>query len=77
LSGREAPPAEQSMQKIQQLEALLKSRQPDLVKADDLLVLNQMEQQEGQRRDIEEFKFPTNEEMLNAIRSNKAASASR
>jgi hypothetical protein len=31
-----------------------------------------MEQQEGQRRDIEEFKFPTNEEMLTAIRKNKS-----
>jgi hypothetical protein len=31
-----------------------------------------MEKQEGQRRDIEEFKFPTNEEMLAVIRKNKA-----
>ncbi len=68
--------ADQALQKIKKLEALLKSRQPDVVKADELLLLNQMEQQEGQRRDIEEFKFPTNEEMLAAIRK-APASASR
>jgi hypothetical protein len=47
---------------------------------DDLLALSEMEQEEGQRRDIEEFKFPTNEEMLVAIRRKKSmakVSASR
>jgi len=45
-----------------------------IVRADDLVVLSEMEKQEGQRRDIEEFKFPTNEEMLAAIRKNQSGS---
>ena len=46
-------------------------RQPELVRTDELTALNEMERQEGQRRDIEEFKFPTNEEMVAAIRKKK------
>ena len=34
--------------------------------------LAEMERVEGQRRDIEEFKFPTNDEMLEVIRKQKA-----
>ena len=71
LADKQPPTAGEFSQKLRQLETILKSRQPDLVQADDLVVLSQMEQQEGQRRDIEEFKFPTNEEMLAAIRKNK------
>ena len=67
-----SPPAEEASQKLTRLETLLRSRQPDLVRADDLAVLSEMEKQEGQRRDIEEFKFPANEEMLAVIRKNKA-----
>ena len=69
-----APPSEDAAQTLRRLETLLKSRQPDLVRADDLVVLSEMEKQEGQRRDIEEFKFPTNEEMLAAIRKNQSGS---
>jgi hypothetical protein len=35
------------------------------------MALSEMERLEGQRRDIEEFKFPTNEDMLAAIRTKK------
>jgi ferredoxin--NADP+ reductase len=72
--------AEEIAHKLKRLEALVKSRQPDVVQVDDLLALSEMEQEEGQRRDIEEFKFPTNEEMLVAIRRKKSmakVSASR
>jgi ferredoxin--NADP+ reductase len=72
LANREPMSSEEVSRKLRQLETLLKSRQPDLVRADDLVVLSEMEKQEGQRRDIEEFKFPTNEEMLAAIRGQKA-----
>jgi ferredoxin--NADP+ reductase len=72
LVDKQPPTAAELSQKLRQLETLLKERQPDVVQADDLVVLSQMEQQEGQRRDIEEFKFPTNEEMLTAIRKNKS-----
>jgi len=58
--------------KLRQLESLLTSRQPDVVRAGDLLALSEMERLEGQRREIEEFKFPTNEEMLAAVREKKA-----
>jgi len=72
LATREPLSSEEASRKLRQLETLLKNRQPDLVRADDLVVLSEMEKQEGQRRDIEEFKFPTNEEMLAVIRKNKA-----
>jgi ferredoxin--NADP+ reductase len=71
LADKQPPTAGELSQKLQQLETLLQERQPDLVRADDLVALSQMEQQEGQRRDIEEFKFPTSEDMLAAIRKNK------
>ena len=58
-------------EKIRKLETLLVGRQPELVRTDELTVLDEMERQEGQRRDIEEFKFPTNEEMVAAIRKKK------
>jgi ferredoxin--NADP+ reductase len=58
--------------KLRRLEALLASRQADTVRAADLLALSEMEHLEGQNREIEEFKFPTSEEMLAAIRLKKA-----
>jgi ferredoxin/flavodoxin---NADP+ reductase len=72
--------AEEISHKLKRLEALVKSRQPDVVQVDELLALSEMEHEEGQLRDIEEFKFPTNEEMLAAIRRKKSmanVSASR
>jgi hypothetical protein len=50
---------------------LLAGRQPEVVRTEDLLALSEMERVEGERRDIEEFKFPTNEEMMAAIRQKK------
>ncbi len=72
LADKTPPPAEAISHTLKRLETLLKSRQPDVVQVDDLLALNEMEQEEGQRRDIEEFKFPTNEEMLAVIRRKKS-----
>ncbi len=59
-------------EKLRRLESLLASRQADAVRAADLLALSEMEHLEGQNREMEEFKFPTNEEMLAAIRQKKA-----
>lgn len=72
LETMPALPPEDAAQMLRRLETLLRSRQPDLVQADDLVALSEMEKQEGQRRDIEEFKFPANEEMLAVIRKNRA-----
>src|SRR5713101_2233755 len=80
LADKSPLAAEEISYKLTRLEALVKSRQPDVVRVDDLLALSEMEQEEGQRRDIEEFKFPTNDEMLAAIRRKKSmakVSASR
>jgi ferredoxin--NADP+ reductase len=67
-----APLAEpQIAEKLRKLEALLAGRQPEVVRTEDLLALSEMERVEGERRDIEEFKFPTNEEMMAAIRQKK------
>ena len=80
LADKSPLAAEEISYKLTRLEALVKSRQPDVVRVDDLLALSEMEQEEGQRRDIEEFKFPTNDEMLTAIRQKKSmakVSASR
>jgi ferredoxin/flavodoxin---NADP+ reductase len=69
-----APFSEQDVAaKINKLEALLSKRQQDIVRTPDLLALTEMERREGQQRDIEEFKFPTNEEMLAAIREKKSS----
>jgi ferredoxin--NADP+ reductase len=69
------PLAEGDIQeKLRSLTALVMSRQPDVVRVEDLLILSEMEHEEGRRREIEEFKFPTNEEMLAAIRQRKAPS---
>ena len=71
LEGR-APLAEPEMkEKLRKLEALIGERRPEVARTEDLIALSEMERLEGQRRDIEEFKFPTNEEMLAAIRKKK------
>jgi len=72
LADKSPLAAEEISYKLTRLEALVKSLQPDVVRVDDLLALSEMEQEEGQRRDIEEFKFPTNDEMLAAIRRKKS-----
>ena len=71
LEGR-APLAEPEIkEKLRKLEALIGERRPEVARTEDLIALSEMERLEGQRRDIEEFKFPTNEEMLAAIRKKK------
>jgi ferredoxin/flavodoxin---NADP+ reductase len=57
--------------KIERLKTLVVGRQPDVVRTAELMALGEMERLEGQRRDIEEFKFPTNDEMLAVIREKK------
>jgi ferredoxin--NADP+ reductase len=69
-----APLSEESITgKLNALEQLLVARHPDAIRTEELLALGEMERAEGQRRDIEEFKFPTNEEMLAAIRQRARA----
>jgi len=54
--------------KFQALRRLIKKRQPDAVGKDELRLLMEMEEEEGKKRGIiEEFKFPTNQQMLSAI----------
>jgi len=72
LDSQPSPSSEDAAGTLRRLDALLRSRQPDLVDVADLARLSEMEQEEGRRRDIEEFKFPTNDEMLAAIRAHQA-----
>ncbi len=67
------PPLDEAeiTKKIERLKTLVVGRQPDVVRTPELMALGEMERLEGQRRDIEEFKFPTNEEMLAVIREKK------
>lgn len=73
LDSQPSPSSEDAAGTLRRLDALLRSRQPDLVRGDDLARLSAMEQEEGRRRDIEEFKFPANDVMLDAIRATKQA----
>jgi len=72
LASRPALSDQELAGKTRDLESLLLERNPTLVRVADLQALAEMERVEGQRRDIEEFKFPTNDEMLEVIRKQKA-----
>ncbi len=52
----------------QELKTLLESRQPDAVTREDLVLLAEAEREEAAKAGVEEFKYPTNDEMLAAIR---------
>jgi ferredoxin--NADP+ reductase len=52
----------------QELTTLLESRQPDAVTREDLQLLAEAEREEAAKAGVEEFKYPTNDEMLAAIR---------
>jgi ferredoxin--NADP+ reductase len=57
---------------LRQLKRLIEKRQPDAVHKEDLRLLIEMEEEEGKRKGIlEGFKFPTNQQMLAAIRHRK------
>jgi ferredoxin/flavodoxin---NADP+ reductase len=71
LAGRPLLAEPEVAAKIRKLETLVLGRQPEVVRTEALKALSEMERLEGQRRDIEEFKFPTNEEMVAAIRKKK------
>ena len=60
--------------KLRQLKRLVEKRQPDAVHKEDLRLLLEMEEEEGRRKGIiEGFKFPTNSQMLAAIRHRKTS----
>jgi len=52
----------------QELKTLLESRQPDAVTREDLQLLAEAEREDAAKAGVEEFKYPTNDEMLAAIR---------
>jgi ferredoxin--NADP+ reductase len=54
------------------LRTLLESRQPDLVTKEDLQLLGEVEREEAAKAGLEEFKFPTNPEMIAAIRRRRS-----
>ena len=59
-------------EKLGRLKRLIEKRQPDAVHKEDLRLLIEMEEEEGKRKGIlEGFKFPTNQQMLAAIRHRK------
>ncbi|MBI3811330.1 MAG: FAD-dependent oxidoreductase [Nitrospirae bacterium] len=61
-------------EKLDRLKRLIEKRQPDAVRKEDLRLLLEMEEEEGKRKGIiEGFKFPTNQQMLAAIRHRKMA----
>lgn len=61
-------------EKLDRLKRLIEKRQPDAVHKEDLRLLIEMEEEEGKRKGIiEGFKFPTNNQMLAAIRHRKMA----
>lgn len=61
-------------EKLDRLKRLVEKRQPDAVHKEDLRLLIEMEEEEGKRKGIiEGFKFPTNQQMLAAIRHRKTA----
>jgi ferredoxin--NADP+ reductase len=68
LAARAPRPAAKLDELGRQLKALIESRQTDVVTKDDLQVLGNIEREEAARAGVEEFKFPTNQEILAAIR---------
>jgi ferredoxin--NADP+ reductase len=68
LASRPARPAAKLDEMCRELKTLIESRQSDVVTKDDLQVLAEIEREEAARAGVEEFKYPTNQEMLTAIR---------
>lgn len=68
LSGRSPRGPAKVDQMCRELKMLIDSRQPDVVTKDDLQVLADIEREEAARAGVEEFKYPTNQDMLAAIR---------
>lgn len=68
LAARPAPTPARIEHIHYQLKTLMESRQPDLVSKDDLQILADIEREESVKAGVEEFKYPTNHEMLAAIR---------
>lgn len=71
LANRAPQPARRLDEIHQELRTLLESRQPDAVTKDDLQLLAEVEREEAIKAGIEEFKFPTNQGMLAAIRQRR------
>jgi ferredoxin--NADP+ reductase len=68
LSGRSPRGPAKVDQMCRELKRLIDSRQPDVVTKDDLQVLADIEREEAAKSGVEEFKYPTNQDMLAAIR---------
>lgn len=68
LAGRPGRSAARMDEFCEELKTLIESRQPDAVTKDDLRILAEVEREEAAKAGVEEFKFPTNHQMLAAIR---------
>jgi ferredoxin--NADP+ reductase len=71
LANRAPRPARRLDEVHREIQALLESRRPDAVTKDDLQLLAEIEREEAIKAGIEEFKFPTNRDMLAAIRQRR------
>jgi len=60
-------------EKVKSFQTLVERRQPTMVNKSELEILAQVEAEEARLRGLEEFKFPTHEEMLAAIQERKRA----
>jgi ferredoxin--NADP+ reductase len=72
LASRPSRPESTLNELDRKLRTLLESRQSDLVTKHDLQVLAEVEREEAAKAGLEEFKFPTNPEMIAAIRRRRS-----
>lgn len=71
LANRAPRPARRLDEVHREIQTLLESRRPDAVTKDDLHLLAEVEREEAIKAGLEEFKFPTNRDMLAAIRQRR------
>jgi ferredoxin--NADP+ reductase len=77
LAGRPSRPVAKLDEFCERLKSLIESRQPDVVTKEDIQLLAQLEREEAVKAGVEEFKFPTNQEILAAIRRRRATVSGR
>ncbi|MFZ5877726.1 MAG: FAD-dependent oxidoreductase [Nitrospirota bacterium] len=77
LTGRPAKTAAKLDDFTGRLKTLLNSRQPNLVTKEDIQLLTEVEREEAAKAGVEEFKYATNKEILDAIRRRRASVSGR
>jgi ferredoxin--NADP+ reductase len=73
LAGKAAPSGQAVQATLDEIRRLITSRQPEAVDTNALALLTLAEQEEAIRLGAAEFKFPTNHEMIEAIRLQREA----